>query len=268
MTHFVDTKSLRQRGLHDEADVLDSLDEAGSGSRATPPARIQARLTQANSSAKAQSTSSTGAEVAIEQAREGGSESAAGSPEAISRVGASSASSSGSVASSGDGERAETKASNESKQSATNTHTEDYGETVGAEFERHDRRAIDPSDPLSGLYSDRLRQSLEQEAFRNAAPVAQDSAIVEKAKTFSERVKAGNHQPPPLDISRAAQDARIAALEGAIPAWVRGNRELDPALLKASEAASTRALAQPPERIAEPQPSSARSSAPNRSLDR
>jgi hypothetical protein len=107
--------------------------------------------------------------------------------------------------------------------------------------DRHgDQAGIDPADPLAGLHSDRLRASLAREAFRAADTVAQDTAIAERAlspaaQSLLQRAERIGHEPLPLDISREAQAARIAALHGEIPSWARGNAELDPALHKSAE---------------------------------
>lgn len=108
------------------------------------------------------------------------------------------------------------------------------GADIGAD---HSASRIDPADPLSGLYSPRLRDSLEREAFRTATSTAQDSVIAERvlsptAQALFERAKSIGREPLPFDISPAAQDARIAALKGDIPPFARGNPELDPSLIR------------------------------------
>ncbi len=75
-----------------------------------------------------------------------------------------------------------------------------------------------------------------------------DSAVAACAGTFAERADSGAHNPPPIDTSRAAQDARIAALNGEVPVWVRGNPELDPAMLNAAEQLPVQSFVQSLER--------------------
>lgn len=103
---------------------------------------------------------------------------------------------------------------------------------------------IDTSDPLSGLYSSRLRDSLTREAFGSASGVAQDSAIVAQADSFASRFQARAQRfgpdAVPVDISPAAQASRIAALNGEIPPFARGNPALDPAMMRASDQAMNR----------------------------
>lgn len=104
--------------------------------------------------------------------------------------------------------------------------------------------AINTSDPLSGLYSSRLRDSLAREAFGSASGVAQDSAIVAQADSFASRFQARAQRfgpdAVPVDISPAAQASRIAALNGEIPPFARGNPALDPAMMRASDQATNR----------------------------
>ncbi|MFM0301071.1 hypothetical protein PQQ99_13185 [Paraburkholderia sediminicola] len=99
----------------------------------------------------------------------------------------------------------------------------------------HHIHVIDRADPLAGLHSSRLRNSLEREAFGSASSIAQDSAIVERADSFAHRFneRAQSFGPDSLsvDLSRAAQDARIVALNGEIPPFARGDPELDPAII-------------------------------------
>ncbi|EKS9884145.1 hypothetical protein BTK96_001052 [Burkholderia pyrrocinia] len=113
--------------------------------------------------------------------------------------------------------------------------------TTGAETGAdHHAHHIDLADPLAGLHSFRLRDSLEREAFRTADSIAQDSAIAERAlsptaRALFERAQVISHESVPLDISRAAQDARITALQGEIPPFARGDPSLDPAIVRAME---------------------------------
>lgn len=104
--------------------------------------------------------------------------------------------------------------------------------------------AIDTSDPLAGLHSSRLRDSLTREAFGSASGVAQDSAIVAQADSFASRFQARAQRfgpdAVPVDISPAAQVSRIAALNGEIPPFARGNPALDPAMMRASDQATNR----------------------------
>jgi hypothetical protein len=108
------------------------------------------------------------------------------------------------------------------------------GTATGAD---HGVPTIDAADPLAGLRSFRLRDALEREAFGSVSSVAQDSAIVERADSFArgfkERAESFGPDSLSIDISRAAQDARIAVLNGEIPAFARGNPELDPAMIRA-----------------------------------
>ena len=101
----------------------------------------------------------------------------------------------------------------------------------------HRMHAFNSADPLAGLYSSRLRDALEREAFGSASSIAQDSAIVARADSFAhrfeERSKSFGPYSVSIDISRTAQNARIAALNGEIPLFARGDPELDPAITRA-----------------------------------
>lgn len=107
---------------------------------------------------------------------------------------------------------------------------------------------FNPHDPLAGLHSDRLRDSLSRDAFRGASGAAQDSAIVAEADTRAARIDAMPnclrdalapfaHLPdmPLPDHAPAARQARIDALGGEIPAWAKGDLQNDPNLLKMLE---------------------------------
>jgi hypothetical protein len=109
---------------------------------------------------------------------------------------------------------------------------------------------VDPHDPLAGLHSDRLRGLVEREAFRRADAHAQDSAIAIEALSPGEaamqRLEAAGLKPERLDVSREAQAARIAALNGEIPSWAHGSSEYDPALIRAREQPHENAPSQTP----------------------
>lgn len=143
------------------------------------------------------------------------------------------------------------------------------GADIGAD---HNAPHIDSADPLSGLYSRRLRDSLEREAFRTATSAAQDSAIAERvlsptAQALFERAKNIGREPLPFDISPTAQESRIAALKGDIPPFARGNPELDPALLRERNPSPAQSIDQgrtqtpiePPAAVASPSPVAASS---------
>lgn len=108
----------------------------------------------------------------------------------------------------------------------------------------HSEPAIDTRDPLSGLYSSRLRDSLTREAFGSASGVAQDSAIVAQADSFANRFQACAQRfgpdAVPVDISPAAQASRIAALNGEIPPFARGDPELDPTIIRLLDRTTSR----------------------------
>lgn len=154
-------------------------------------------------------------------------------------------------------------------EAAAHAHDHAHGATlpdadIGA---HHSAHSIDRDDPLSGLYSPRLRDSLEREAFRTATSAAQDSAIAERvlsptAQALFERAKNIGREPLPFDISPAAQESRIAALNGDIPLFARGNPALDPALLRernpslaqSIEQGRTQAPIESPAAVASPSP--------------
>lgn len=159
-------------------------------------------------------------------------------------------------------------------EAAAHAHDHAHGATLpGADIGAdHGAHRIDPADLLSGLYSPRLRDSLEREAFRTATSAAQDSAIAERvlsptAQALFERAKNIGREPLPFDISSAAQEARIAALKGDIPPFARGNPELDPALIQernqspaqSIEQGRTQALIELPAAVASPSPVAASS---------
>jgi hypothetical protein len=127
---------------------------------------------------------------------------------------------------------------------------------------KHGTHPIDPADPLAGLHSSRLRDSLEREAFSSASGVAQDSAIVARAdsfaRRFNERAQSFGPDSVSIDISRPAQDARISALHGEIPPFARGDAELDPAIIRVLDRATSREPA--------PAPAQGRAQAPAMSL--
>lgn len=108
----------------------------------------------------------------------------------------------------------------------------------------HGTQPIDTSDPLAGLYSSRLRDSLTREAFGSASGAAQDSAIVARADSFAhrfhERAQSFGPDAVPIDISRSAQEARIVALNGEIPPFARGDSTLDPTLIRALDRTANR----------------------------
>jgi hypothetical protein len=130
------------------------------------------------------------------------------------------------------------------------------GAEIGADPYAHH---IDPADPLVGLHSFRLRDSLEREAFRTADSVAQDSAIAERvlsptARALFERAQGISHESAPFDISRAAQDARITALKGEIPPFARGDPALDPAIIRAMDRSTSQVSGPAQEPVRTPAP--------------
>jgi hypothetical protein len=141
----------------------------------------------------------------------------------------------------GDGTHAPTDAHH--APAAHGAHTSEPAETY-----THD---IDPHNPLAGLHSDTLRKQLEREAFRGADATAQDSAIATEALSpgaaAMQRLEAAGREPETLDVSREAQAARVAALNGEIPAWARGSAEYDPALIRAREQPHDSAPARAPD---------------------
>ncbi|WP_157376339.1 hypothetical protein [Burkholderia ubonensis] len=267
VTILVDTAELRRRGLRNEAEAAEAAEE--SGSNCTPPSMPPAIITGDDHSS-VHGRGGTASEGAPTNAASVGSAPAASGPDAGQSAADSGGSSAGhSAASTGSASPAQ---GGDAQDSAPATKPDAHVKELQTEHTSHGHRDIDPMDPLSGLHSDRLRESIEREAFRSADTVAQDSAIAARARTFAERLDSGAHELPSIDISRAAQDARIAALNGEVPAWVRGNPELDPAMLKAAEQTSVRAPMHAPEQPPSPSPERAPSqehaSAPTRTTAR
>lgn len=99
------------------------------------------------------------------------------------------------------------------------------------------------ADPLAGLYSDHMRESITKEAYAGASGGAKDSATAAEAAALRiEAIATGKIKPEDIvwpkvdiDLSPAGRVARIAALNGDVPDWVKGNPELDPALIKKAE---------------------------------
>lgn len=241
-TILVDTAELRRRGLRNEAEAVEAVEESGSSS---PPPSMPPAIITGDDHSSVHGRGGTASEGAPTNAASGGSAPAASGPDVGQSAADSGGSSAGhSAASTGPSLSAQ---GGDAQESAQETKADAHGKSPQAEHTSPGQRDIDPDNPLSGLRSDRLRDSLEREAFRSADSIAQDSAIAARARTFAERVDSGAHEPLAIDISRAAQDARIAALNGEVPAWVRGNPELDPAILKAAEQASVRAPMHAPE---------------------
>jgi hypothetical protein len=89
-------------------------------------------------------------------------------------------------------------------------------------------------DPFEGIYSERMRQRIESDAFRTSSATAQDSAISSAADRLlqPELRSVLTRDVPPIDISPAARRARIDALAGEIPKWARGDVENDPSVLR------------------------------------
>ncbi|CAJ2933685.1 Uncharacterised protein [Burkholderia pseudomallei] len=129
--------------------------------------------------------------------------------------------------------------------------------------------AIDTSDPLSGLYSSRLRDSLAREAFGSASGVAQDSAIVAQADSFASRFQARAQRfgpdAVPVDISSAAQASRIAALNGEIPPFARGNPALDPAMMRTPDQTTKREPVSAPRKMRSQSPIESPARSPSQS---
>lgn len=99
------------------------------------------------------------------------------------------------------------------------------------------------ADPLAGVFSDHMRESITKEAFASASGEARDSATAAEAAALrAAAVLTGKIRIEDIvwpdadqDFSPAAHRARIDALGGAIPDWVKGNPDLDPALIKKAE---------------------------------
>lgn len=96
------------------------------------------------------------------------------------------------------------------------------------------------ADPLAGIYSDRVRERIEQDAFRSASRTAQDSEIARRAADLlpPELRSVLQHTEPHLDVSPAARSARIEALNGEIPRWAKGSPEHDPSIIRVLEGSS------------------------------
>ncbi|WP_157655460.1 hypothetical protein [Burkholderia ubonensis] len=266
-TILVDIAELRRRGLRNEAEAIEAVEESGSN---CPPPSMPPAILPGGDEHVAHGRGNAPSEVAPTSAASADSAPVASGTDAGQSAADSGGSSAGhSAASTGPVSSAH---SGDAQDAAPATEPDARAKEQQTEHTPYGYRDIDPSDPLSGLHSARLRESLEREAFRGADAVAQDSAIAARARTFAERVDSGAHELPSIDISRAAQDARIAALNGEVPAWVRGNPELDPAMLKAAEQTSVRAPIHAPEQPPSPSPERAPSqehaSAPTRTTAR
>ncbi|MCG9096945.1 hypothetical protein [Laribacter hongkongensis] len=237
VTILVDTAELRRRGLRNEAEAVEAVEE--SGSNGPPPSTPPAIITGDDNYGTAHGCGGATPEGAPTSAASAGSAPAASGAD----VGQSTADLGGTLAvhSAASTGPASAPQGGNVQESGQETKADAYGKSRQEEHAWPGPHDIDPDSPLSGLRSDKLRESLEREAFRSVDTVAQDSAIAARARTFAERVDSGTYAPPSIDISRAAQDARISALNGEVPAWVRGNPELDPAILKAAEQTSVRA---------------------------
>lgn len=139
-----------------------------------------------------------------------------------------------------------------------------WGVEPGAPHEPHSPEPLDPQDPLAGLHSGRLRESLSREAFRSASTEAQDAAIAERVlppnfKAFMESAEhASFPAPQPLVEWRASRAAAIAALGDALPNFARGAPSLDPLLMRAADAGPVSARDAEPARASAPTASAAR----------
>jgi hypothetical protein len=91
----------------------------------------------------------------------------------------------------------------------------------------HDSHGELHADPLAGIRSARLRDSIQRDAFRTASSDAQDSEIRSAAERM---LNLGLPFPPTPDLSPAAQQARIEALHGELPTWARGDARYDTAV--------------------------------------
>lgn len=98
----------------------------------------------------------------------------------------------------------------------------------------HDSHDELHADPLAGIRSARLRDSIQRDAFRTASSDAQDSEIRSAAERM---LNLGLPFPPTPDLSPAAQQARIEALHGELPTWARGDVRYDTAARTLSEPA-------------------------------
>ncbi|WP_157660864.1 hypothetical protein [Burkholderia ubonensis] len=271
VTILVDTAELRRRGLRNEAEAVEAVEESGSN---CPPPSMPPAIINGGDDHTAHGRGNATSGVAPTSAASADSAPVASGTDAGQSAADSGGSSAGHfAASTGPASSAQ---GGDAQDAAPATKPDAHVKEQQTEHTPHGHRDIDPMDPLSGLHSDRLRESLEREAFRGADAVAQDSAIAARARTFAARVDCGVHELPSIDISRTAQDARIAALHGEVPAWVRGNPELDPAMFKAAEQTSVRvpmhAPEQPPLQSPERAPSQEHTSAsartPGRALER
>lgn len=101
--------------------------------------------------------------------------------------------------------------------------TDDSAYGLHAPHDSHDELH---ADPLAGIRSARLRDSIQRDAFRTASSDAQDSEIRSAAERM---LNLGLPFPPTPDLSPAAQQARIEALQGELPTWARGDARYDTA---------------------------------------
>jgi hypothetical protein len=87
-------------------------------------------------------------------------------------------------------------------------------------------------DPLTGVYSPRMRARIRQEGWQQAGGEAQDGAIAARAEELAAqplyaridataRALYGDKSVPQIDPSQGAQVARIAALGGEVPRWAQ-----------------------------------------------
>lgn len=239
---LVDAADLRRRGLNNEAEVVESLEEMGDIPHPSrmPPAIItmepDGQPSRGDYRPSAAPVSSPGRDICDSTS------SAAHVPATAGSAPGSPSSSVGEVARTGSGTHGGGELETAAGSDATMTGSAAHGQGEHANPQSHNPTGIDPTDPLAGLYSERLRTSLEREAFRTADTIAQDSAIAERvlspaARALLARAQGVGHEPLPFDISRVAQEARIAALNGEIPTWARGNPGYDPALTRAAEPA-------------------------------
>jgi len=141
-------------------------------------------------------------------------------PEAVSPsapAGGASSAHGGSVAGSGD---------EESSESASNEHASEAAPDVPPAAPLGPE--IDLLDPLSVIYSDHLRESIERDAFASASSLAQDSEIARAARLLPPELSNTLAHDIPVayqNATSAERAARIVALRGDMPGWAKKDLE-------------------------------------------
>lgn len=190
---FVDTATLRQRGKHHEADAHEAV-MTGHDDSPLPAGH---------------SVGQAGEHPATAAAREGGTEAAQGGSS-----GGGGGSGSGTEAAQGGGGR-RSEAAHVGGSGAGGSSREGDGHEGG---QAHAQAAHDPHEhSLPG----HLEHHAQHQAFQRASADAQDSEISRRAESLLplELRAVVRHPEPHFDTSHAAQQARIAALAGAVPEW-------------------------------------------------